>query len=109
LKYELEHFNKGIDKGLPTDERSVDNYLKDMEKHKSNLVQWLEDFKSKYGTFNEAQQTITDTESALNRYREKIGPIMAKVNINKAINARAADGSPLVIPCFCQKLIYIPN
>jgi hypothetical protein len=97
LEYELRQFNGGINSGLPSDNRHVDDYLKEMEKRKSNLVQWLEDFRSKYGEHAEAQQAIDDTETALHKYKEKIGPIMDKVNVEKAINARKADGSPLVI------------
>ncbi len=96
MKWELEHFNSGLDKGLPTDDREVDNYLARMAKHNSCLIQWLEDFKSKYGEYEEAQSAIKDSEDVLYKYKQKIGPIMIKVNIAKAIDARAKDGSPLV-------------
>ncbi len=96
MKWELENFNNGLDRGLPTDDREVDRYLERMAKHNSCLIQWLEDFKSKYGEHEDAQKPIKDTEDALRKYKEKIGPIMTKVNIAKAIDARAKDGSPLV-------------
>ncbi len=93
----MERFNGGLDKGLPSDNREVDAYLARMGKHNSSLIQWLEDFKGKYGEFAEAQTAIKDTEAALQKYKEKIGPILLKVSIDKAIDARAKDGSPLVL------------
>ncbi len=92
----MENFNKGIEAGVPKDDREVDAYLTRMAKHNSCLIQWLEDFKAKYGEYTEAQKAIQDTESSLQRYKEKIGPMMLKVNIAKAIDARAKDGSALV-------------
>ncbi len=96
MKWELERFNAGLDSGLPSDDREVDKYLEKMAKHNSNLIQWLEDFKGRFSAYEQAQTAIKDTETALLRYKEKIGPIMIKVNVAKAIDSRAKDGSPLV-------------
>ncbi len=92
----MENFNSGLDKGLPKDDREVDKYLERMAKHNSCLIQWLEDFKGKYGEYEQAQVAIKDAESALQKYKEKIGPMLVKVAVAKAIDARAKDGSPLV-------------
>jgi hypothetical protein len=92
----LEQFTNGITAGVPKEGQKVDEYLTKMAKHNSNLIQWLEDFKNKYGDAPEAQQPIKDTEGALKNYKSKIGAAMAKVHIAKAIEARKADGSPLV-------------
>lgn len=52
LEYELRTFKAGIEKGIPTDNREIDSYIKKMAKHYSSLVQWLEDFKIKFGEFD---------------------------------------------------------
>ncbi len=103
MKWELEHFNAGLDQGLPKDEREVDRYLERMSKHNTCLLQWLEEFKGKFvefekfAEFEQARTDIRDSETALQKYRDRIGPIMMKVNIAKALDARAKDGSPLVL------------
>ncbi len=99
MKWELENFNEGIKKGLPADERQVDAYLQRMSKHNTALIAWLEDFKQKFGTCEDesARSAIRDVEDALARFKSKIGAIMVKVGIAKARDARAKDGSPLVL------------
>ncbi len=57
---------------MPLDDREVDKYLDRMAKHNSNLVQWLEDFKSKFGDHEDAKKPIADTENALLRYKQKV-------------------------------------
>ncbi len=96
MKWELENFNKSIDNGIPSDDRQVDAWVAKLAKHNSNLIQWLEDFKSKYGEYEYAQKHIKDVEDALAKYKEKVGLMLAKVAIAKAVDARAKDGSPLV-------------
>ncbi len=96
MKWELENFNKSIDNGIPSDDRQVDAWTTKLAKHNNNLIQWLEDFKSKYGEHPDAQKHIKDVEEVLQKYKEKVGPMLAKVAIAKAVDARAKDGSPLV-------------
>jgi hypothetical protein len=51
LTYELEQFKAGIDKGIPSDKRDVDQYIKRMGKHYTSLLQWQDEFKSKFGEY----------------------------------------------------------
>ncbi len=92
----MENFHKSIDNGIPSDDRQVDAWVAKLAKHNSNLIQWLEDFKAKYGDHEDAKKHIKDVEEVLQKYKEKVLPLLAKVEIAKAIDARAKDGSPLV-------------
>lgn len=84
-----------INKGIPTDSRYVDEYLKTLETDRGLLIQWLEDFKSKFGDSPIAQPTIDEIEDAFKLYDVVIGGSMAKVKVEKARDARKADGSVL--------------
>ncbi len=92
----MENFHRSIDNGIPKDDREVDNWTKKLAKHNSALVQWLEDFKSKYGEHDDAKKHIGDVEVVMIKYKEKVVPMLVKVEIAKAVDARAKDGSPLV-------------
>ncbi len=96
MKWELVNFHKSIDSGIPSDDRQVDAWMAKLEKHNSCLIQFLEDFKSKYSEHEDAHKPIKDIEDALRKYKEKVTPLLAKVKIAKALDARAKDGSPLV-------------
>jgi hypothetical protein len=61
-----------LNKGVPTDKRFVDEYLDQLFKTKELLVQWLEDFRSKFGQYALGQPTIAEVTTALNLYEEKI-------------------------------------
>jgi hypothetical protein len=110
LEYELKQLNGALDKGVPTDNRQVDSYINSIKKSHANLVQWLEGFRGKYGEEEAAQQAIKDTEAVLQKYKQKTGGMLAKVEIEKAIEARAADGSPLVALFFLlPPLSFLPH
>ncbi len=96
MKWELENFHRAIDNGIPSDDRQVDAWIAKLAKHNSNLIQWLEDFKSKYEDHEDAKKHIADVDEVLLKYKVKVGPLLAKVAIAKALDARAKDGSPLV-------------
>ncbi len=109
MKWELENFHKSIDNGIPSDDRQVDAWVSKLAKHNSNLIQWLEDFKAKYGEYEDAQKHIKDAEEVLKKYKEKVGPMLARVAIDKAADARAKDGSPLVITFFIFSFFLLPT
>jgi hypothetical protein len=71
-----------LNKGIPTDKRFVDEYLNGVAKTKELLIQWLEDFKSKFERYELAQETISSVNTALQLYREKIDS-----STNASINA----------------------
>jgi hypothetical protein len=85
----LERFNKNLADGIPTDSRAVDDYLSSMATTQGLLVQWLEDFKSRFGDYSEAAAVIAQVEDSLKLYQRVIGDSAAKVTIQKAIEARA--------------------
>jgi hypothetical protein len=61
-----------VNKGVPTDDRKLDEYLGNLAKSKELIVQWLEDFRSKFEEYELAKPTIDEVESALQLYRDKI-------------------------------------
>ena len=56
---------------------------------------WLEDFKSKFGQYDEAKPTIDEVEAALKLYKDTIGASKLKIDIEKARDARREHGSVL--------------
>ena len=64
-------------------------------KEKELLVEWLEDFKSKLGEYNEAQETIKECESALELYNKAVESVRIPLMVQNARNARQKDGSCL--------------
>ena len=58
-------------------------------------MQWLEDFKSKCGEYEEANETIQECENALALHRRVVDSARVPLLIQNARNARRADGSCL--------------
>jgi cytochrome c peroxidase len=73
----------------------VDAYLESTEKAYTLLVQWVEDFRSKYGEYEDAQPTILKIEEALALYKDTIGRSRVKIEVQRARDARKAQGSVL--------------
>ena len=63
-----------------------------MEKENNAITQWIESFKSKYGEQEDAQDIIKQVEDALTLFQNVVGKGKAKVEIQRAIEAR---GTPL--------------
>lgn len=59
------------------------------------MVQWLEDFKTRFGEYEEAHTTILEVESALSLYKTTTDKIRVPLAVQKARDARKADGSVL--------------
>ncbi len=94
----------------------MDKYLEDLSKSNGLLIQWLENFKAQFFEYpNEIQPTVAKVEDALHLYKHKIGSAMVGVKIQKAINARRADGSVLEyglnwqLEGFVKKVIWKNN
>jgi hypothetical protein len=79
-----------LKEGIPTDSRFRDEYLNNVEKEKNSMVQWLESFKSKYAEYEEAADIIGQVETAFELYQSVIGKSKAKIEVQKAIEARGA-------------------
>lgn len=91
LKWHLERFVKNVlrishffsrsfqlKEGIPTDPRwpdRRDKYIDDQTKEQGLIVQWLENFKAKFGEIPEAKPTITEVEEALTLFNNVIGKI----------------------------------
>ena len=87
-----------MEKGIPGDPRfpERDNeWIDEQSKRKELLVEWLEDFKSKLGEYDEAQETIKECESALELYKKVVDAVKIPLMVKNARNARRADGSCL--------------
>ena len=98
LEYHLNNFNGQLEKGIPGDPRfpERDNeWIEARTKDKELLVEWLEDFKSKLGEYQEAQETIGECEKALDLYSSVVGSVRVPLLIQNARNARQKDGSCL--------------
>jgi hypothetical protein len=69
----------------------VDSYIEELAKNNSLFVQWLEDFKSKFGEYTEAHPTIKEVEEVLKLYKELVGKVTVPISIEKARQARKPD------------------
>ncbi len=81
--------------GIPTDKRFVDEYLSNRSKEYNLLSQWLDDFRSRFSDFEEAVPTILEVESALQVYKDTIWASVNKILVQKARDARKAEGAVL--------------
>lgn len=71
------------------DKRFVDEYVKERTKEHSLLSTWLEDFRAKFGEYEEANYTIQQVESALKLFNDVVGAAKLKIDIQKAIDDRS--------------------
>lgn len=81
--------------GIPSEPAQEDDYVEKQAKSQRLLVQWLEDFKSKFTYVDDAEPVIAKVEDALKLYKEVLGKTATTRAIQKARRARRADGSVL--------------
>ena len=87
-----------LEKGIPGDPRfpERDNeWIEERTKQNELLVEWLEDFKSKLGEYEQSLETIQECEAALTLYKNVVGAVRVPLMVNNARKARRADGSCL--------------
>ena len=87
-----------LEKGVPGDPRFPERdeqYITEQTKLKDTLVQWLEEFKSKLGEYDEAKSTIEECENCIALYNKVVGAARVPMMIKQARNARRNDGSCL--------------
>ena len=58
-------------------------------------MEWLEDFKSKFGEYLESHETVEECEALLETYNNVVEAVRIPLMIQNARNARKADGSCL--------------
>ncbi len=91
LKHHLERLNGALEKGLPNDPRfpERDNeWMEAREKERKLLVEWLEDFKSKFGQYPEAASTVTECTEAMDKYCEIVEKVKIPLEVKNARNPR---------------------
>ena len=84
--------------GVPGDPRfpERDNeYVTDMSTRNDLLIQWVEDFRSRFEQYEEAQATLDECDAVLAQYKAVVGAVKIPLDIQNARNARTADGSCL--------------
>ena len=87
-----------MEKGIPGDPRFPDrdnDWIKEQGKRNELLVQWLEDFKSKFAQYEQAKPTIDECEAVLELYNKVVNAVRVPLEIQNARNARTNDGSVL--------------
>ena len=87
-----------MEKGLPGDPRfpERDNeYIEEQAKRNDLLLQWIEDFKSKFGQYEQAQSTIEEVDQVLELYNKVVGSVRIPLMIQNSRNARTKEGSVL--------------
>jgi hypothetical protein len=85
------YFLKQLNKGIPTEHRHVDDYVERQSKVYNLLVEWLEDFRSRFGQHDEAQPTIDEVNQGLALYQQVVLASKRKIDLQKAIEARAPN------------------
>lgn len=69
--------------------------MNEQQKVHGLLIQWLEDFKAKFGEYSEAKSTIEEVESTLKLYKDVVEKVKIPLDIQRARDARRSDGSVL--------------
>ena len=69
--------------------------MNEQSKEKEGIVQWVEDFKSKYGNYTEALDTIKEAEKVIDLYKQTVDKIKIPLDIKNYCNARREQGSLL--------------
>lgn len=89
LGYHLEQMATALKSGLPADPRFPDRdneWIAKRIKENELLVEWLEGFKSKFGEYKEAQETIEQCYAALQASKEVVDkhkvPLMIQVRLS---------------------------
>jgi hypothetical protein len=98
LDKHLEDMVGALEKGLPNDPRFFERDLHWVDartKEQTLLVEFLADFQSKLGEYDEARPVIAKCNKALVLFQEKVGNLKVTLEIQKAVNARTKEGSCL--------------
>ena len=95
LNFHTTNITFQLEKGIPGDPRFPDRdneWIEARTKDKELLVEWLEDFKSKLGEYQESQETIEECERALTLYKQVVDAVKVPLMVQNARKARRADG-----------------
>jgi hypothetical protein len=87
-----------LSEGIPNEPRFPerrDEYITSTEKENNAITQWLEAFKSKFAEYEESADIIGQVDTALSLFQSVVGKGKAKVEIQRAIEAKRAQGSVL--------------
>jgi hypothetical protein len=85
LEYGLAHHIAGmtsaLEKGLPGDFAAQEEWVKNLSKQNALLVEWSEEFRSKYGEYSEAAETIQECSATTLRAAEAIKKVALPLSI----------------------------
>src|SRR3990167_1827843 len=81
--------------GAPRFPQRDKEWLAERTKEKELLVEWLENFKSVAGEYEQAQKTINEVEDTIDLFNSIVSKIKGPLLIQNARNARTKDGSVL--------------
>src|SRR5262249_25747856 len=110
LKWHLERFTSAVafterlsnrvklKEGIPNEPRFPerrDEYINNRVKELGLLIQCLEDFKQRFSEYEEALPVISEVEASFLLYNQVVVAAKAKVEIQRAIEARREQGSVL--------------
>lgn len=60
-------------KGIPKDKKQANEFIEELRKTYNLLLQWIEDFKTKFSQHPESSPTISQVENSFKLYRKIIG------------------------------------
>ena len=101
LEYGLDHFlerySRALEQGFPENSRPEEqtSFVEEQITAKDLLVEWLEDFRSKLGHYDEATPTIEECEAVLAKHRLVVDSVRGRMAVSSAREARHAQGSCL--------------
>jgi hypothetical protein len=81
--------------GIPARADQRDQYIEQQAKEENLISQWVQDYQSKFGEYEEAKPIIVQIEEALKLYKDVILASKVKLDIQRAREARKAQGSVL--------------
>jgi hypothetical protein len=88
LEYHLSRFVASLRQGIPQDKSKAGEYVDSLTTVNGLLVQWLEDFKARFGEYEESKATIYEVEAALKKYNKIIGGAKLAAELRAAIENR---------------------
>ena len=96
LDYHISQFSSLLESGYPNSSQSMnESWIIKCTNLNNLLVEWLEDFKSKFQQYSESEEIISRCESLLEKYHKQVDKVKIPLEIQKARNARSKDGSSL--------------
>ena len=80
-----------LEKGYPNESTGSKNkeWIEECSKVRDILMEWLEEFKIKYGGYNEASEIIKTSENLFERYKKEVDAHKVAYDVTNARNSRS--------------------